>query len=100
MQSLFRSVNERAVRMRRDDGWPTLGVACECGSTDCSNAIELPMAVYEQVRRQRLRFLVVRGHEIPAAEDVVSAYGDFLVVEKTHAAAKDELLRLEETGPH
>jgi hypothetical protein len=45
---------------------------CECERSDCLNRLTVPAVVYEEVRRDRNRFLVIAGHEDPGVERLVA----------------------------
>jgi hypothetical protein len=82
-EEVFREVNERI-----DEGAAQHGVAatlpfhCECSSASCVETIELAPARYEEVVRERYRFVVLPGHEDRTIERVVETDPGFLVVEK------------------
>jgi len=75
-EALFREVNER-VRALADkfaDEPEAVSFVCECSNDRCSERLQLPSKLYEAVRANSRRFLVVPGHE-----------GDFeRVVDHTH----------------
>ncbi|CAN5186793.1 hypothetical protein BH18ACT12_BH18ACT12_19970 [soil metagenome] len=64
---MFREVNERIREVNEtfavDDRRASIDVFCECGQTDCLRRVELPPAIYEQVRDGEGYFLVTPGHE-------------------------------------
>ncbi len=79
---VFRELNERIARAAGRAGFegPTV-FACECGDVECSEAIEVPLGRYEQVRSRPTVFLVATGHEMPGLEEVLDENENFLVVE-------------------
>jgi len=79
----FREVNE-SIRSGRQiaDANRRFYLCCECGRIGCSKLIEVPLAVYEQVRSNPRRFFVLDGHEIPEVEDVVERHAEYLLVQK------------------
>ena len=81
-QGMFREVNERIkeVRPRWDDR--PISILCECGSSGCSETIELTTAEYERLRLHPTHFAVVPGHQIPAFERVVEENWRYVIVEK------------------
>jgi hypothetical protein len=82
-QSLFREVNERIEELAGDfDLLDAVPILCECGSTECSERIELTAAEYEQLRRVPTHFAVLAGHEIPEVERVIEENTRYVVVEK------------------
>jgi hypothetical protein len=88
-ESVFRDVNERIA----GGHWPgdsdgVVSFRCECGSLGCNQLLEVTLAVYEQVREDPRRFLLIPGHEIPGVEVVVAAEGGYIVVEKIGVAGE------------
>ena len=59
-----------------------LDLVCECGDTTCTAELEMKASEYHPVRRHPTRFVVLPGHEIPAAESVVSRSPGYYIVEK------------------
>ena len=86
-QSLFREDERIAELSHRiaDDLRPN-HYFCECLNTDCSATIELPFEEYERLRDNGARFLVLPGHEDPAAEDIVESTERYVAVEKIGVA--------------
>jgi hypothetical protein len=41
----------------------SIDVLCECGDADCLERVEVPLAIYEEVRQDEDYFLVTPGHE-------------------------------------
>ena len=66
----------------------TVRVQCECGRADCSYTIEMPTAVYEDVRSSSARFVVMRDHGMDGVDRVVERRGRFDVVEAFGAAGE------------
>lgn len=78
-----RSFNESLERGDRAHGAD--GVAeflCECGNADCSQTLEIPIAEYEEVRKNPKRFILALGHTADDVEVVVKEQSSYLVVEK------------------
>ena len=83
-EALFREVNEK-LRVVNEAFAPitdTLDIICECGHPTCDERLSIPPEAYEEVRADPLRFLIVRGHEIPDVEDVVRETESYAVVRK------------------
>ena len=59
-----------------------LAFVCECGDGECGQTIRLTSAEYEFVRETSNRFAVVRDHENPESEVVVSECDRFAVIDK------------------
>jgi hypothetical protein len=81
-EALFREVNERVQEVSGGRATETTEFVCECGDTDCTETISLRDEEYEQVRADPLLFAIVRGHEIPEVEDLVTRTERFDVVRK------------------
>lgn len=82
---IFRQINKDVDGFLHDVGVENLLTApfyCECSNLDCHERIELSPAEYERVHKDPKRFIVVRGHEVPAIERVVEQHDVFNVVEK------------------
>lgn len=84
-QELFREVNVHIAGLGVDapsfekDG--LMPLVCECAHTGCTTPIEVDRVTFEQVRENRLRFLVKPGHEDPVAESIVERRAGYLIVE-------------------
>jgi hypothetical protein len=88
-EALFRLTNEAIERGQWGDA-PDKPVRfrCECSRMECSDAIEVTLAQYEEVRRFPRRFLVAPGHEVGEIETVVGTGAGYLVVEKVDGAGE------------
>jgi hypothetical protein len=84
-EAAFRSLNEQLVagphQMPRVDE-DLAGFVCECGDGGCAAVVRVSLAKYREVRSNARRFLLVPGHEVPDAEDVVEQGDGYAVVEK------------------
>ena len=80
----FRESNEKLVEVSRvlefgqDDVLPFL---CECADVNCTTIIQLTAREYEAVRRNPVRFINARGHE-------VNEFDRYTIVEKVGAAGE------------
>jgi hypothetical protein len=83
-ESSFRELNESLeASVHRGKTEPEYaGFVCECGDGECDTTVRVPLDAYESVRRDGRNFIVVPGHEIPDAEDVVDDRDGYLVVRK------------------
>jgi hypothetical protein len=88
-EALFREVNEELEALDRVTriAEKTLDVVCECGDLRCTDRIEVPISAYEKVRGDSRLFIIVPGHEIPSAEDVVQRTRRYYVVQKDDGEA-------------
>ena len=85
----FREINERLaadVREVSPDDAPVAFV-CECGVVTCTETISLTLAQYDAVRADGAEFVVLPGHDIPDAEDVVAEAEGHVVVHKHGSTA-------------
>lgn len=88
-EALFREVNERIAEVSRSyDSGDRLEFLCECGRETCLEAIAVTRRLYEGVRAEPDRFLLVRGHENVEIERVVERSDGYVVVEKAGAAGE------------
>lgn len=87
-ESRFRDINERLEsdlrRLTADD--EPVDFICECGRLECSDSVRLTISEYERVRQDASTFVVVAGHEIRDAEDVVFRCERYVVVQKNAEA--------------
>jgi hypothetical protein len=87
-ESLFREVNERMEDLARTFGEGSLAdFICECGNSECTERLRLPLAEYEAVRAEPTRFVVANGHVVPEVERVVASSDLYTVVEKVEPDA-------------
>jgi len=87
-QVVFREVNERIAELTglmNDVGFNLL--ICECSDAACAESLQITPEEYEAVRANPARFVVLKGHELPAVERVVEGNDRYLVVEKFGDAA-------------
>jgi hypothetical protein len=89
-EALFREVNEQVDSLAERQG----GGAdeerlfiCECSDDRCAERVAVPKAVYEEVRANPRRFLVVPGHDRDF-EHVVERAERYAIVEKEGRAGE------------
>jgi hypothetical protein len=90
-ESAFRALNESlGLHVHRDlrRGGDKSGFVCECAHEDCGEVVSVDLAKYEAIRGDARSFLLVPGHEIPDAEDVVEQGDGYIVVRKHEEVAK------------
>jgi hypothetical protein len=86
-EMLFREVNERIADLSLTDAsYPEF--VCECARPECMSAFGVPLEVYESVRANDRRFLVLSDHVDPEIEVVVERGEGFVIVEKVGEAAE------------
>jgi hypothetical protein len=83
-ESAFRALNDSLqASIHRDRGDSDFaGFVCECGDAECEVTVRLDLPTYESVRRDPQQFIVVPGHEVPDAEDVVDGGEGYAIVRK------------------
>jgi hypothetical protein len=81
---VFRDVNERLRELGESFSLVSdlVDFVCECGDTTCTERIRMTLADYEKVRSNPRHFVVVKGHERPEYERIVSEEEGYSVVEK------------------
>ena len=94
-ESLFRNVNERiaecAQRVASDDA----AFVCECSDPDCTEQVEAPLDVYEDVRSDGTQFLLVPGHEDERIERVVRERRRYSIVRKVNRIVAAHVRKLD-----
>ena len=96
-ESTFREINDRVQADHTTLREPPerMKFVCECGNLDCREHLDLTASEYEGVRSDPAQFVIVPGHEIADAEDVVERDERFFVVHKH----PDVLDIVEDTDP-
>ena len=90
-EGLMRTVNDQIAALdKRATTWSEperrFEFQCECGKTGgCGGRLQMSLAEYDRVRRQRDRFAVVPGHETAEIEHVVERDERYLIVDKCDA---------------
>jgi hypothetical protein len=89
-ESAFRDLNEKLeANVHRGKTEPEYaGFVCECGHAECDTTVRVDLDTFETIRKDQQLFFVVRGHEIPDAEDVVDDRDGYLVVRKHQDVAE------------
>jgi hypothetical protein len=89
-QAMFRLVNEKIRELNAAFAvmTETVSIACECADATCIQLIDVPPAVYDDVRSNPRQFVVAVGHDDPSVETIVSEVDAYAVVEKTGPAAE------------
>jgi len=88
-EALFRQVNEAVSEISGDFEAPDFEIVCECGELGCSERILITNAAYSALRSESHQFAIVPGHEVPDVEQVIADEGNYYVVEKTDADARE-----------
>ena len=94
-ENVFREMNERLEQLGEEFGDAAVEFLCECADPACSEALSVPVSVYEAVRDHARWFLLVPGHQREGVERVVEEHLGYLVVEKLGEAGEVA----EETDP-
>jgi hypothetical protein len=89
MPAILREVNNRIrdVSVARVGVAEPIGFLCECGDVDCLGVIDVTIADYEAIRSLPNRFLVLAGHELHDADDVVARDSGYVIVATSAATA-------------
>lgn len=92
---VFREVNERLREL--GESFNSVGelaeFVCECADTTCTERVEMALTDYESIRSDPTWFLVIRGHELPDYERVLSENDGYLVVEKLPGGPAEVAIR-------
>jgi hypothetical protein len=99
-EAIFRQINEQVQtgydetnRLAQEDGQPEFMVPvasentplqfyCECADEKCTQRFAISPQEYHEIHKNRKRFAVVPGHEVPSVEKVVAKKPTYTVVEK------------------
>jgi hypothetical protein len=98
-QSTFRKANERIREVidRSDVVLPVAPFVCECGDPGCRRLIDVPLAVYADVRTSPRRFLHALEHvDDGTSGKVVGTFDGYAIVEKSGISA--QVAEREEAG--
>lgn len=90
-QTVFRAANEqiREVVDRPDVVLPVVPFVCECSDLSCRRLLNVPLAVYAQVRQSPRRFLHALDHVSDGTSgNLVETMDGFAVVEKSGVSAE------------
>jgi hypothetical protein len=87
-QQIFRSANERmqalAVAIVPDE--QLIPFLCECAADDCLGRVDMNLAEYDDIHRDRHQYAVLRDHLIVDGERVVEQRPLFDIVTKATLA--------------
>jgi hypothetical protein len=83
-----RRLNEGAEFQRPRNGGLPHAFICECVREHCTEALDLDIAEYINVRAHPRRFVVLPGHEEPEIESVIAVYDGYVVVQKRGEAGR------------
>lgn len=89
-EALFREVNEQVESLSERQGSGAEGklpFICECSDDRCIERVSVPKAVYQDVRADPRRFLVIPGHDHDF-EHVVERTERYAIVEKEGRAGE------------
>jgi hypothetical protein len=87
----FRTANETLRTVFSDPGDEPLTAylfLCECGRRDCTEVVQIPFDVYEEIREHPARFVILPGHKQLDSETIVDQADGYEVVEKAGAAGE------------
>ena len=83
-EALFREVNERLESLNQTfaDVSRRFSIVCECGSSECTERIDIDPKEYARHRQDSALFIIKPGHEAAAVETVVERMQTYDVVRK------------------
>jgi anti-sigma B factor antagonist len=84
-EQAFRDYNDRRMQAEpvdASDDEETIPFVCECGDTDCIEALMITAAEFSEAHSAPNRFLVKPGHVYPDVEHVVGSYEAYAIIEK------------------
>jgi hypothetical protein len=87
-EDIFREMNERLEQLGEEFGKGSIEFVCECADPACSESLSIPASVYEAVRADGRRFVMVPGHQRAELERVIEERADYVVVEKLDEAGE------------
>jgi CheY-like chemotaxis protein len=79
--AFFRAVNDNIMRLNAARSIERK-ILCECGSRDCSTAIQMTVDAYRAVREDPRRFLVAPGHRLAEGQRLVAGDTAVAVVQQ------------------
>jgi hypothetical protein len=94
-ESLFRNVNERIAESAQRTESEDASFVCECADADCTERVEAPFGVYEDVRSDGTQFLLAPGHEDERVEQVVAERPHYEIVRKVNRVVAAHVRRLD-----
>jgi hypothetical protein len=86
-EALFRALNENIRDLASGlRGREPFEFICECATSGCFERLSLTLEEYERIRQDGTHFLLAKGHEDIAIEQVVARSDGYVVVEKDGVA--------------
>jgi hypothetical protein len=86
-EALFRALNENIRGLASGlRGREPFEFVCECATRGCFERLSLTLEEYERIRQDGTHFLLAKGHEDTAIEQVVARRDGYVVVEKDGVA--------------
>jgi hypothetical protein len=86
-EALFRALNENIRGLASGlRGREPFEFICECATSGCFERLSLTLEEYERIRQDGTHFLLAKGHEDIAIEQVVARSDGYVVVEKDGVA--------------
>jgi hypothetical protein len=89
-RSLLREVNEQIRNVNAGFGIQesTLLILCECERPECLERIEVPTVLYDKLREDGERFVVLGGHEDSDVERVTASPDGYSIVRDARGGLK------------
>lgn len=81
---IFRDVNKNIKEFieENDPKAKLILFYCECSSPDCVERIELTAKDYDELHKNKKRFVILNGHEFPEVEKIIFKDSQYQIVEK------------------
>lgn len=88
-----RAINEAIEEADARPANSLIHVLCECGLEECQRVLAITRPVYERVRSDPRRFVILPSHLISEVEDVLQESDEFLIVAKRWGTPEDIAVR-------
>lgn len=81
-RDIFRNCNERIGEAADALGQEKLTIFCECGSSGCSEKLQVHLADYKRARSHSERFLLATGHGSAEVDRVIEGLKGCSIIER------------------
>ena len=82
----FREANEQIERAAEPLGIEPIPFLCECADDDCLGRVDMNLADYDDIHRDRSQYAVLHDHQIVDGEKVVEERALYDIVSKAALA--------------
>jgi signal transduction histidine kinase len=87
VEQFFRAINDVTVSPAETDEDGTLTVLCECAQVECTETLNIPLDVYEDIHRRRSHFAILPHHSLTAGNSLVEQRDEYWVVSRPQSQA-------------